>query len=230
MGLSLDFFARQGLRRMPERGIHSVTVPGAVLGWARMHERFGRLPWSALFDSAIGYAEEGFPVAETIAASWRSPASLARIQEDPESIRVFLPNGAAPKEGQLFRNPDLARTLRLMAREGPDAFYRGAIAEAVVGKARALGGCLTAEDLSAYSPEWVRPISIDYRGWRVHELPPNSQGMAALEMLNIMEAGRTPSRGASRSRRDPPEDRGDEAGLCGPAPVQRRSSEGAGAG
>jgi gamma-glutamyltranspeptidase/glutathione hydrolase len=195
LALSLDFLARQGLRHMPESGIHSVTVPGAVQGWARMHGRFGRLPWAELFEAAIGFAEEGFPIAETIAGTWRLPGALARLREDPESARIFLSGGTPPKEGQLFRNPDLARTLRLIARNGPDAFYRGEIGEAILGKSRALGGCLTAGDLSDYSPEWVQPISVDYRGWRVHELPPNCQGLAALEMLNIMEAARAHGHG-----------------------------------
>ncbi len=186
-GLSPEFLAAKGVRAMPQEGIQSVTVPGAVEGWARMHQRFGKLPWRELFEAAIFYAEHGFPVSEGIAESWADGANVAKLSANPESARVFLPKGRPPREGELFRNSDMAGTLRLIAENGPDGFYRGEIAAAILRSSQELGGTLTAGDLASFSSEWVDPVSIDYRGWRVYELPPNSQGIAALEMLNIME-------------------------------------------
>jgi gamma-glutamyltranspeptidase / glutathione hydrolase len=185
--LSPAFLAKHNFKTMPQEGIHSVTVPGAVEGWAKMHQRFGKLPWKDLFQDAIAYAEKGFPVAEAIAETWNEPANVKKVHANPESVRVFLPHGKPPREGDLFRNPDMARAFRLIAEKGPDAFYKGEIAAAILKTSQQLGGTMTAADLAAASSEWVQPISSDYRGWRVYELPPNSQGMAALEMLNIME-------------------------------------------
>jgi gamma-glutamyltranspeptidase/glutathione hydrolase len=185
-GLSPEFLAKQGVKSMPPSGIHSFTVPGAVEGWAKIHQRYGKLPWKDLFQSAIAYAEQGFPVTEAIQESWA--ASASRLKDHPESVRVFLPGGKTPKVGDLFRNPDIGRALRLIAEQGPSAFYKGEIAAAMLKTSRKLGGTMTAVDLAGYASEWVTPISIDYRGWKIYELPPNSQGVAALEMLNIMEA------------------------------------------
>ena len=185
--LSPEFLAKQGIKSMPQQGIHSFTVPGAVDGWWKMHQRYGKLPWKDLFQSAIAYAENGFPVSEAIQESWADPANQPRIKANPESVRVFLPGGKPPLEGDVFHNPAMARALRLVAEKGPDALYKGEIAAAILKTSHNLGGTMTAEDLASYSAEWVQPISIDYRGWRVYELPPNGQGMAALEMLNIME-------------------------------------------
>lgn len=184
-GLSPEFLSDQGITRMPSDGIHSVTVPGAVAGWHAMHQRFGKLPWKDLFHAAIAFAEQGYPVHEGMTDIWRRmTVSLAR---NVESARVFLPDDAPPETGQVFKNPDMGRAFRLVAEKGPDAFYKGEIAEAMLKTSRSLGGTMTAQDLASYSPEWVTPVSIDYRGWRVYELPPNSQGIAALEMLNFME-------------------------------------------
>jgi len=191
-GLSPALLAKQNLKRMPAEGIHSVTVPGAVAGWYRMHERFGKLPWKDLFQDAILYAERGYPVAEGMNEIWAGAASVRGLKANPESARVFLPDGKAPATGQIFRNPDMGRAFRLIAEKGPEAYYQGEIAAAIVKTSEHLGGTLTARDLAAFQPEWVEPISIDYRGWRVYELPPNGQGMAALEMLNIMQT-RPPS-------------------------------------
>lgn len=185
--LSPAFLAKQDIKTMPQQGIQSVTVPGAVEGWARMHQRFGKLPWKDLFQDAIVYAADGYPVAEAIAETWNDPVNVKKVSANPESVRVFLPGGKPPQEGQLFRNPEMAHAFRLIAEQGPDAFYKGEIAGAILKTSQHLGGTMTAADLAAVSSEWVKPISIDYRGWRVYELPPNSQGMAALEMLNIME-------------------------------------------
>jgi len=184
-GLSPKFLAEKGVKTMPAAGIHSVTVPGAVDGWAKMHQKFGKLPWKDLFQPAIAYAEEGFPVTEAIAEAWSSAGKKLKTQD--ESARVFWAKGKAPVQGDVFRNPDLARAYRLIADKGPEAFYKGEIAAAILKTSQKLGGTMTAEDLATFSSEFVTPISSDYRGWRVYELPPNGQGMAALEMLNIME-------------------------------------------
>jgi gamma-glutamyltranspeptidase / glutathione hydrolase len=186
-GLSPEFVGSLGFRGMPEAGIHTVTVPGAVSGWGAVHERFGKLPWKSLFEPAIAYAEQGFPVPEIVHELWAAPATAAKLQAHPNAMRVFLPAGRPPAEGDIFRNPDLAAAYRLLAAEGSAAFYTGPIGAAILETSQELGGTMTPEDLACYSPEWVQPISTEYRGWRVFELPPNGQGMAALEMLNIME-------------------------------------------
>lgn len=183
--LSPEFLEKQGIRTMPPNGIHSFTVPGAVDGWAQIHKRYGKLAWKELFQAAIAYAEKGFPVTEAIQESWDTYA--ARLRAHPESARVFLPGGRVPKEGDIFKNPDIGHALRLIADQGPSAFYKGEIAAAMLKTSQKLGGTITAEDLAGFSSEWVTPISVDYRGWKIAELPPNSQGFAALEMLNIME-------------------------------------------
>ncbi len=184
--LSPEFLAKQGITRMPGEGIHSVTVPGAVRGWYQMHESFGKLPWKELFQPAIAFAERGYPVYEGVDEIWSSNNVVRGLKANAESARVFLPAGKPPATGQIFRNPDMARAFRLIAEQGPDAFYKGEIAAAILKTSQHLGGTMTAEDLASFSPEWVTPISIDYRGWRVYELPPNGQGVAALEMLKIM--------------------------------------------
>ena len=182
--LSPEFLAQKGVTRMPGDGIHSVTVPGAVGGWWAMHQRFGKLPWKELFQPAIAFAEQGYPVYEGMNEIWTGQGR--GLSNNPESSRVFLPNGKPPATGQIFKNPGMGKAFRLVAEKGPDAFYKGEIAEAIVNTSKHLGGTMTMEDLAAFSPEWVEPISIDYRGWRVYELPPNGQGVAALEMLKIM--------------------------------------------
>ena len=184
--LSPEFLAEHGVKRMPPDGIHSVTVPGAVRGWYQMHQRYGKLPWKDLFQAAVAFAEQGFPVHEGIREIWAAPNIVRGLKGNTESARVFLPGGKPPETGQLFRNPDMAHALRLVAEQGPDAFYKGQIATAILATSQHLGGTITAEDLAGFSPEWVQPISINYRGWRVYELPPNGQGVAALEMLRIM--------------------------------------------
>ena len=183
-GLSREFLAKQGIPSMPRDGIHTVTVPGAVAGWGAAHRRFGRLPWKDLFAPAIAYAEQGYGVPEIIHDFWAE--SEPKLQKTEEARRVFLPGGKVPAIGDRFRNPDLARALRLVAEQGPGAFYRGEIAQAILKTSAAFGGTLQADDLAESSPEWVEPISTEYRGWKVYELPPNGQGMAALEMLNLM--------------------------------------------
>src|SRR5579864_7960594 len=183
--LTIDFLARQGITAMPHEGIHTVTVPGAVEGWSQAHKRFGRLPWKDLFTSAIYHAEHGYAVTEVVHAYWA--ADEAKMQKTSEARRVFLPDGKVPELGARFANPDLAKTLHTIAEQGRDAFYKGPIAQAIVSTSTAMGGTMQMEDLADFAAERVEPISIDYRGWKVYELPPNVQGMAALEMLNIME-------------------------------------------
>jgi len=185
--LSPAFLATGGMTTMPLAGIHAVTVPGAVDGWAQLHKHYGNLPWDRLFASAIAYADRGFPVTEAIEEQWTAPVSFDRLMSHAESARVFLAEGNPPRQGEVFRNSDLADAYSILAASGSRAFYEGEIAAAILKTSQSLGGTMTAEDLSSFSAEWVEPISIDYRGWRVFELPPNGQGMAALEMLNIME-------------------------------------------
>lgn len=185
-GLTVERLKAKGASRMPLSDIDAVTVPGAVAGWSALHGRFGKLAWKEVFQPAIYYAEHGYPVPELIHGFWED--SIDVVSADAESRRVYLPGGKAPEVGQIFRNPDLAKALRAVASEGAAAFYKGEIALAILATSREAGGTMSAEDLAEFSPEWVDPISTTYRGWTVYELPPNGQGMAALEMLNIMEA------------------------------------------
>ena len=184
-GLTIDHLEAKGIHAMPQKGIDSVTVPGAVDGWTKLHDRFGKLVWSELFQPAIFYAGQGFAIPEQVHAYWAG--STLELMEYPESRRVYLPGDKAPVIGQVFRNPDLARALTMIARDGESAFYKGEIAQAILKTSTELGGTMTAKDLSEYSAEWVEPISTKYRDWTVFELPPNGDGVAALEMLNIMD-------------------------------------------
>jgi gamma-glutamyltranspeptidase/glutathione hydrolase len=179
-GLTIDALAKLGHKAMPQEGMLSVTVPGAVDGWSRLHKRFGRLPWKDLFQPAIYYAEHGYPVTEMIAAAWK--IEEPKLARDANARKVFLP---APSAGGIFRNPQLADALRALAQDGAPAFYRGAIAKAILRTSDRTGGFLSASDLAEFEAEWVEPISTDYRGWKVYELPPNGQGIAAIEMLNL---------------------------------------------
>jgi gamma-glutamyltranspeptidase/glutathione hydrolase len=183
--LTIEFLAQHGITAMPHDGIHSVTVPGAVEGWSQAHKRFGRLPWRDLFTPAIHYAEHGYAVPEIIQDYWAGED--AKLRKTDEASRVFLIAGKVPELGAVFTNPDIAKALRLIAEKGRDAFYKGEIAQAIVRTSAAFGGTMELQDLADFSAEWVEPISVSYRGWKIYELPPNVQGMAALEMLNIME-------------------------------------------
>jgi gamma-glutamyltranspeptidase/glutathione hydrolase len=183
--LTINSLRAQGITVMPQTGIHSVTIPGAVAAWSMLHERFGKLPLASVLAPAIGVAEHGFPVSEITAAEWQGSAVL--LQATEESSRVYLPGGWAPHVGQMFRNPDLAMNYRMLATEGRDAFYRGPIAQRILSCSAQHGGALTADDLADYDAEWVTPLSTTYRGWTVYELPPNGQGIAALMMLNLLE-------------------------------------------
>jgi gamma-glutamyltranspeptidase / glutathione hydrolase len=184
-GLTLALVRSQGVREMPADGIHTVTVPGAVAGWEALRARLGTLPLADLLAPAIFYADEGFPVSDVIAAAWA--AQTGRLAAEPNAARTYLPNGRAPAAGEMFRNADLAESLRLVAAGGPAGFYEGRTADAILATSREHGGTMTAADLTSFEPEWVDPISTTYRGWTVHELPPNTQGIAALMMLDLME-------------------------------------------
>jgi gamma-glutamyltranspeptidase/glutathione hydrolase len=183
--LTIEFLKSQGRESMPQDGIHSVTVPGCVDGWEKLHKRFGRLNWRDLFRPAIYYAENGFPVTEIIQDTWKS--SIGKLSGDENARQIFLPEGRPPEVGQVFRNRRLAAAYKLIAAEGATAFYRGEVARAILKTSARLGGKMSAADLAEFESEWVEPVSTDYRGWKVYELPPNSQGIAALEMLNILE-------------------------------------------
>ena len=184
-GLAPSVAQAAGGGRMPADGIHSVTVPGAVAGWDALARRFGRLPLGDLLAPAVYYAEHGFPVSDVIAAHWGALAGKLAREED--AARTFLPSGRAPLAGELLRNPDLARSLRLIAEHGPRAFYEGPIGAAILELSRERGGAMDRADLAEFAAEWVDPIATGYRGWTVYELPPQTQGIAALIMLNVME-------------------------------------------
>ncbi|HLJ38895.1 MAG TPA: gamma-glutamyltransferase family protein [Steroidobacteraceae bacterium] len=175
---------------MPPGGIVSVTVPGAVWGWQAALQRFGTLTFREVLEAAAEYAQNGFPVSERIASDWTLPNALPLkaccTELDPDSVKVWYVKGRPPAPGQLFRNPDLARTFRLLQGQGADAFYKGEIARAIVAKSQALGGTMTLEDLAGYHGEWVEPARSRYHGFDVLELPPPSQAWAAEEMLNIL--------------------------------------------
>jgi len=164
---------------------YSWSVPGTVDGWAQLHAKFGRLPLATVLAPAIRYAEEGFPLSPVIASDWERGAR--RFRDLPGFAEVFMPGGRAPREGELFRNPALARTLRLIAEEGGDAYYRGPIADEIVRYSREHGGFFAPEDFANHASEWCEPVSVGYRGYQVWELPPPGQGIAALQLLNIME-------------------------------------------
>jgi gamma-glutamyltranspeptidase/glutathione hydrolase len=178
--------AKLEMKSIPPRGPLPVSVPGTVDGWFELHGRFGRIPMKELLQPAIDYARNGFPVTEVIAEGWARNAQL--LKQYPNFSETFMPNGRAPAKGEVFRNPLLANTLAAIAEGGRDAFYKGDIAQRIEKYLRANGGYLTADDLASHASEWVEPASTNYRGYDVWELPPNTQGIAALQMLNILEA------------------------------------------
>src|SRR6201997_5062067 len=184
-GLTIEFLQKQGLREMPQAGINSVTVPGMVDGWQKLSERFGRKKLAEDLSAAITTARNGFPVPEMDAAYWN--ASLDLLRSNEAASKAYLPGDRAPKVGEIFKNEDVAWSLQQIAEHGRDAFYKGEIASKILAAEKMHGGTMGDEDLSKYWAEWVEPISTTYRDWTVYELPPNGQGLAALEMLNIME-------------------------------------------
>jgi len=183
-----DYFARKhgaDARTPPQRGWDSVTVPGAVAGWVALHRRFGKLPFADLLAPATGIAERGYAVPVVVQQKWAAAVPLLRNQ--PGFADAFMPNGRAPNVGEQFRFADAARTLRLIAQSGGEAYYRGEIAAAIVAHAQANGGAMSLADFAAYEAEWVAPIGLDYAGHTMHEIPPNGQGIAALMALGIVK-------------------------------------------
>lgn len=184
-GLTIDFLRSKAVTDKIPSNIYSVTVPGAVAGWDALHSRLGKLPLPRILEPAVYYARNGAPIAELVAGIWEHGAKV--LKDKPGFAATFLPDGHAPKTGEIFRDPDLANSLDLIAAHGRGGFYRGPLAEKLVAFSRQQGGTLSESDLADFKPEWVDPISTTYRGWTVSELPPNGQGIAALSMLNIME-------------------------------------------
>ncbi|MFQ5719129.1 MAG: gamma-glutamyltransferase [Acidobacteriota bacterium] len=184
-GLTLEEFARRGLTHIPPHGPLPVTVPGAVDGWFELHQRFGKLSMVATLAPAIRYAREGFPLTEVIGYYWQ--LSVPVLKKWPGFSQTFMPGGRAPAKGEIFRNTRLADTYEKIAAGGRDVFYRGELARTMDAYMKANGGFLRYEDLAAHHSEWVQPVSTTYRGYEVWELPPNGQGIAALQMLNILE-------------------------------------------
>jgi gamma-glutamyltranspeptidase / glutathione hydrolase len=182
-GLTLERLQKAGHKEMPSEGIDAVTVPGAVDGWSNLLQRFGRKSLADVLAPAIRHADEGVPVTEWVGGLWEGHEKILK----GNAAALYLPGGRAPNVGEAFRNPDLAKSLRAIAASGRDAFYKGPIAEAIVAESKAQGGTMEGADLAEFESEWVEPISTTYRGWTVYEIPPNTQGIAALIMLNIME-------------------------------------------
>jgi len=183
--LSLDYFKEKEYKKIPSYGPLPVSVPGCVDGWFELHERFGSMDMDQILKPAIRYAKEGFPVSELIAYYWAGNArSLSRY---PNVSEVYMPGGKAPAKGEIFKNLYLANTLELIAQGGRDAFYKGEIARIIDAFMKEQGGFLSYEDMAMHTSEWVEPVSSNYRGYDVWELPPNGQGIAALQILNILE-------------------------------------------
>lgn len=183
--LTLQHFRNLGLSSIPYLGPLTVSVPGAVDGWYELHQRYGRLPMSEILAPSIRYAEEGFPVTEFIADLWQE--NVESRQQFPGVKETYMPNGEAPEIGDIFKNPKLANTYRMIAEGGRDIFYRGQIAQQIASYLGEQGGFLTYEDMATHTSEWVTPVSTNYRGYDIYELPPNGQGVVALQMLNILE-------------------------------------------
>jgi gamma-glutamyltranspeptidase/glutathione hydrolase len=178
-------FLDRGMKRIPERGILSVTVPGALDGWVTLLERYGSVAFPRLLEPAITYAEEGFPVTEIISGEWRT--AIRELTDFPGLLEHYSMDGHGPNPGQVWRNPNLARTFKAIGLHGKAAFYEGEIAKAIVSCSKACGGLLEERDLRDHASSWVDPISTTYRGYTLCELPPNGQGLVAIQMLNIME-------------------------------------------
>jgi gamma-glutamyltranspeptidase / glutathione hydrolase len=183
--LTLEELQRRGIKGVPQTGLGSVTVPGAIDAFVEAQRRHGKLTFAEVLEPAIAYASEGFPVSEIIARQWQGTEPL--LAQFPTSARTYLIDGKAPQAGEVHRQPNLARTLKLLAAEGRDAFYQGDIAHQIVQFSHQNNGFFTLEDFRNHATEWVEPISIDYRGYTILELPPNGQGITALIALNILE-------------------------------------------
>jgi gamma-glutamyltranspeptidase/glutathione hydrolase len=181
--LTIDYLKAHNVDKINPIGVETIDVPGAVAGWDALRTRFGTLPFTQTLAPAIYYAQNGFPLAERNARYWVAK----KLMKQPGYAETYVPNGVAPKVGDLFKNPALANSLRQVAEHGRDAFYNGPMTDTMVKFLQANGGTHTREDFADFQPEWVEPVSTTYRGWTVYELPPNGQGVAALSMLNIVE-------------------------------------------
>ena len=185
-GATPAHMAERGFKsEMPARGIDSATIPGAVDGWDALLKRAGTLTFKQVLEPAAVLAEQGFGVSERIHRDWVSGVDV--LKEDPESVKTYLVNGKAPERYAVIRNPDLARAFRVLEAQGRDAFYKGEIAQAIIARSKALGGTFTMEDLAATHATWETPITTRYHGYDIYEMPPNTQGFAVLEMMNILE-------------------------------------------
>jgi len=184
-GLTIEYLQKLGIRGMPQQGVNAITVPGTADGWQKLADKFGRKKLAEDLAAAIRTAQDGFPVPEWTAAYWAAQADHLRTDETATS--TYLIQDRPPKVGEVFHNPDLAWSLKQIAQHGRDGFYKGEIASKILDSMKRHGGPMVAQDLAEYSGEWVEPISTTYRDWTVFEMPPNGQGLAALEMLNIME-------------------------------------------
>ena len=183
--LTLNYFTEKGYTHIPSLGALPVSVPGCVDGWFELHKRFGKLPMDQVLSPAIQYAEEGFPVSELIAYYWELNANVLNRYENFRE--VFMPGGETPAKGEIFRNPDLANTYKRLANEGRDVFYKGEMARTIAEYVQQMDGFLSYDDMAAHTSGWVEPVSTNYRGYDVWELPPNGQGIAALQILNMLE-------------------------------------------
>ena len=183
--MSIDYVKQQGFEKIPAYGALPVTVPGAVAGWSALHDKFGKLPFKNLFNNAIDYANNGFPVTELIAYYLERSSSVFKDYENFSS--VWMPSGATPKKGEIFKNPLLAKTYQAIAKTNGQSFYEGSTAAEIIKILNENGNPMSLSDLRNFSPEWVEPVSTNYRGYDVWELPPNGQGIAALQILNILE-------------------------------------------
>ncbi len=183
--LTLNYFKKNNYTKIPSHGPLPISVPGAVDGWFELHNKFGSIPMTDILQPAIDYANNGFPVSEVIAYYWQGGAKY--LHNYPNFKETYMPGGHAPVKGEIFKNPYLASTLKKIAEGGRDAFYKGDIAKTIAAFIKEQGGFLSYEDLAKHKSEWVEPLSVNYRGFDVWELPPNGQGTAALQMLNILE-------------------------------------------
>ena len=183
--LNIDYFLEKEMQYVPFYGPLPVTVPGCVDGWYALHKKFGKLPMPTLLQPAIQYGREGFPVSEVIA--YEMASSYEGLKDQPGFSETYLPKGRPPVKGEVFKNPDLANTYEKIAKGGRDAYYKGDIAKTIDVYMKKHGGFLSYEDLAVHTSNWIEPVSINYRGYDVWELPPNGQGTAALQMLNILE-------------------------------------------
>lgn len=183
--LSLQYFKDKGISKVPSHGPLSVSVPGCVDGWFELNKKFGKLPMNEILKPAIKYATEGFPLTEVIAYYWKSNSKA--LENYSGFKEIYMPDGKAPAKGEVFKNPFLAATLTKIAKDGRDAFYKGEIAQKIVDYVRKEGGFLSMRDFQDHHSDWIEPVSTSYRGYDVWELPPNGQGIAVLQILNVLE-------------------------------------------